>query len=301
MNLQRKFPSAPVFFGVMFVLTSITGSSAAIAVYDPRLNTLPEAQGFTLSEGPPLSPPPSVSNGIFHQGPTSLGGEQFYHRNDVLLNLTNGFTLEATLKVISSTYDPNAGGIGSQRSGWYMEGIDQFGRRFIVGIDSSGVTVNTDAKLLASNGFSVRPFDTAGNFHHYRLLVREGVGTLFIDGTSVGSTPVGDIVDPATSNRVFFGDGTSAGSNEVELAFFRYTDAALPDPPQLTIARESNAVLLSWPSSSTNFILQATFSLAAPGVWDAVTNAVQLSGNSFTVETPIEGAQRFFRLQWSVP
>src|SRR3954447_13897482 len=104
MNPRPKFSSASLFFSALVALGSITDSSAAIAVYDARLNTLPQAQGFTLSEAGPASPPPSVSDSVFHQGPTSLAGEQFYHRNDVPLNLTNGFTLEATLKVISSTY-----------------------------------------------------------------------------------------------------------------------------------------------------------------------------------------------------
>jgi hypothetical protein len=277
--------------------TSAVKISAAVVVYDPSLNTLPSAQGFTLTEDPPASPAPTVTGGILSQGPTSLTGDQFFHRNDFPFNLDDGFTLEVTVKVISSTYDPNAGGSGSQRSGWYMEGIDQLGRRFIIGFDSSGVTVNTDANLQVANSLLVRPFNTTDGFHNYRLVVAGGTGTLFIDNISRGSLPIGPVVDPATANRVFFGDGTAGGDSETRLSFLRYADRAISQRPPLSITRATNGVLVSWPATATNFVLEATSDLTPPTLWVGVTNSEQVDTQSISVVIQADKPRRFFRLR----
>lgn len=293
--------SKPAFSVILLVLLlmgwSKTCSYAAIVTYDPGLNSLPQAQGFTLIEDPPASPTPSVGGGFLNQGQTTLSGDQFFERSDVPFNFDSGFTLAVTLKVASSTYNPNGGGPGSQRSGWYMEGIDEMGRRFTIGVDSGGVVVNTDPNLLLSNGFSVRPFDTTNAFHRYRLVVSGGMGTLFIDGAAVGAAPVGGVVDPGSSNRVYFGDGTASGNSQTQLSFFQYADSPLPESPPLTISPGTNGVLLAWPASDTNFVLQATTNLAPPVTWTSVTNEAHLRGDTISVVVNVDKPQRFFRLQ----
>src|SRR5258708_2310068 len=134
-------------------------TTATIITYDPSVGTLPDSQGFTLVESPPASPAQTLDSGALHQGPTSQGGTQVWQRQDIPFNFDDGFTLEGTLKVLSSTYDANAGGSGSQRSGYYLEAIDSLGRRFTLGLASSGFTLNTDATLSVGNGIPFTPFD----------------------------------------------------------------------------------------------------------------------------------------------
>lgn len=212
------------------LLLSKTAALATIVNYNPSLNTLPDTQGFSFSDSGG-SGTPTVSGGILNQGPTSFAGTQFWFRNDVAFNFDTGFAIEVNIKIISSSYDPNAAGAGSQRSGWYMEGTDALGRRFIIGIDSNGVVVNTDATLMTSNGMQFRGFDMTNAFHDIRLVVSGGVGTLFVDSVARGSTAVGPVVDSSIADRVFFGDGSGGGNSQTQLSLFRYSDSSvIPEP-----------------------------------------------------------------------
>lgn len=218
---------------LLVTLAAAPARAGFLVTYDPGLGTLPQAQSFVLVETGSLSPPPSISGGTLNQGLTAFAGEQYWQRGDMAFNFDSGFTIEGTLRVLSSTYNPNANGPGSQRSGYYLEAVDELGRRFTVGIDSGGVTVNTDSSLMTLNGIPRVPFDTTDGFHNYRVVVAAGVGSLFIDGTFFGVTPVGPVVDPTLANRVLFGDQTTAANSQAQLSFFQYgahTVAAVPEP-----------------------------------------------------------------------
>ncbi len=66
------------------------------------------------------------------------------------------------------------------------------------------------------------PLNT-GSFHNYRLVVTAGVGTLYVDGQTIASKPVGSHVNCCgTENYVGFGDGTHIGSSTTELRLLRY-------------------------------------------------------------------------------
>lgn len=236
MKRYRHYPSisATVVFAMFFIGVLPIPAGGAIVMYNPAMGTLPQEQGFTFNQETSISPLPSVSGGILYQGLTSFPGQQWFERNDVPFNFDDGFTLEATLRVISSTYEPNAGGAGIQRSGYYMDATDELGRRLAIGIDSGGVTVNTDASLMMTNGITRVPFDTTDAFHHYRCVVDSGMETLFIDDMLIGSTPLGAAHYPGLAYRVYFGDGTGVGNSETQLSAFQYS-VSTPEPTTMLL------------------------------------------------------------------
>jgi hypothetical protein len=73
-----------------------------------------------------------------------------------------------------------------------------------------------------------------------------------------------------------------------------------PQPVALRIARAGEDFILSWPTFATALSLRATSNLATPISWASVTNPVAVSNDQFLVTLPPAGAQRFFRLGFSV-
>jgi hypothetical protein len=73
-----------------------------------------------------------------------------------------------------------------------------------------------------------------------------------------------------------------------------------PAPVRLGVASAAGDLVLSWPSSATALSLQSASNLTAPISWTSVTNPVGISNGQFLVTLPPAGAQRFFRLGFSV-
>ena len=69
-----------------------------------------------------------------------------------------------------------------------------------------------------------------------------------------------------------------------------------PPPAELKIATTSSAVAVSWPVTATNYLLEATTSLPAVA-WDVVTNTPTVTANERSVQLPVTGTTRFFRLR----
>jgi hypothetical protein len=69
----------------------------------------------------------------------------------------------------------------------------------------------------------------------------------------------------------------------------------LGPPPTIAVALSAGNVVLSWPTPTAPFSLEATPSL--PGSWGPVTNAVVVSGGLSTVTLPASEPQMFYRLQ----
>ena len=67
-------------------------------------------------------------------------------------------------------------------------------------------------------------------------------------------------------------------------------------PPQLAIERSGNQLLLSWPASVTNFVLESSLSLA-PANWITVTNVPVAADATQTVTSDLSAQTKFFRLQ----
>lgn len=68
----------------------------------------------------------------------------------------------------------------------------------------------------------------------------------------------------------------------------------LPQLLKATLA--GNAVVLSWPTNATGFMLQSTPSLVPP-IWTDVTNGLTIVGAENTVSIAVTNARRYFRLR----
>jgi hypothetical protein len=65
---------------------------------------------------------------------------------------------------------------------------------------------------------------------------------------------------------------------------------------RVQITRSGQAVTLSWPVEAANYILEATTSLPAVS-WTTVTNTPTVTATNRSVQLPLTGNARFFRLR----
>jgi uncharacterized delta-60 repeat protein len=66
--------------------------------------------------------------------------------------------------------------------------------------------------------------------------------------------------------------------------------------PVLKIRRAGNQVVLSWPTSASDFVLESGGDLTQTFLWVVVPDAPVVVGNEYTVTLPATYAQQFFRL-----
>jgi hypothetical protein len=64
---------------------------------------------------------------------------------------------------------------------------------------------------------------------------------------------------------------------------------------ELKISKEGTNVVVSWPASATNFVLESSSSLATG--WTAVAAALATKQQVVSVTLPITGPRQFFRLK----
>jgi outer membrane protein assembly factor BamB len=67
--------------------------------------------------------------------------------------------------------------------------------------------------------------------------------------------------------------------------------------PRLTIRKEANLIILSWPSAFTNFSLTASPSLQLSNSWSLVRQEPVVIGSEFVVTNSANGPAAFFRLR----
>jgi hypothetical protein len=68
-------------------------------------------------------------------------------------------------------------------------------------------------------------------------------------------------------------------------------------PPILRAQATATAITISWPSTATNYVLEASSGVDGTNVWLPVTNAPQNSAQEMFVTLPTSGQQHFFRLR----
>lgn len=229
LSMSRKviLTMAVLFWTAAFI--AIPAASAATVEltisYDPVLGTLPNAQGFTLFDTGG-SPPYTLVGDSLHQGPTSVPEYQFWHWSCAALSFdfADGFSMQATVKVVSSSYSSE-----HFRAGFSFGAIDALGRTFAIWIASDRIFIEQN-DLIGSSEYL---FSTTDDSHTYTFVVNDGVGELFIDGggtpvLSLGLAPTGLSLD----SRVHFGDGTLYGNSETLLTGFSFSVSQVSLPTE---------------------------------------------------------------------
>jgi len=80
-------------------------------------------------------------------------------------------------------------------------------------------------------------------------------------------------------------------------SFTNGPDASLGGRPWLRAARAGNMIQLAWPSDATDYVLQASASVAPGVVWGNVTNAPVRQNAQQTLSLPTTNTSWFFRLK----
>lgn len=184
--------------------------------------TLPKAQGWARkTDGSP--PEPSVVAGILHVGPTSPASENIDWRAlnfDQLDFTTDNFYFEVQLKIINSSRTlidvPQ-----SWRDGFEMLVADKNGRGFIFGVSDSLLDFTHDlgapnSSSELTNSITPVAFDSTDGFHLYALRIRDGSGTLTVDGSGVGVLAVSNIYSIPAS-RFLWGENSIFAIGEWEI------------------------------------------------------------------------------------
>jgi hypothetical protein len=76
----------------------------------------------------------------------------------------------------------------------------------------------------------------------------------------------------------------------------RLIRTALTPLPELLMTAANGQLVLSWPVSAANYVLQARSSLTPGSPWTAVTDEVTISGDSFVFVQTMDAPAAFFRL-----
>ena len=68
-------------------------------------------------------------------------------------------------------------------------------------------------------------------------------------------------------------------------------------PPALRIVLAAGQVILSWPTTASNYVLETTSALGEEASWAAKTNGITITGNDYLVTNDVSSAPAFFRLR----
>ena len=224
--------------GLAAVLAAPGGVAQAGTLYDPALNTLPSAQGWTTAGFGVYSQ--SVAAGAYHfdtlPGNSTMAGSALV--GVPALDTAAGFTLDFNLKVLSESHtrDERAGfslivtGLDPTHAieiAFWTDHVWGYTASFQHGVDAAfATTVNTD----------------------YSLVVHAQTYTLLANGASLLS---GVLVDYGaqgapytTPGLLFFGDDTTSGKAAVELGSINVT--AVPEPTTTALLGGGLLALVLW-------------------------------------------------------
>jgi hypothetical protein len=67
--------------------------------------------------------------------------------------------------------------------------------------------------------------------------------------------------------------------------------------PTLQILLTANQVILSWPTTASNFVLETSPTIEPAAAWSPLTNGVAISGNSCYLTNAVDAGVAFFRLR----
>jgi hypothetical protein len=117
-------------------------------------------------------------------------------------------------------------------------------------------------------------------------LALDGNGHLFVanfDSGTVGEyTTAGDVINASLVHAPSQIDGLAV--------------VPVSPPPPLQISCTSNQVVLSWPVSASNYVLETTGTLLPGASWLRLTNGVVANGGNFVLTNQATASSAFYRL-----
>lgn len=195
----------------------------AAPLYDPGLNTLPSAQGWTTQGLGPFSE--SVGAGRYRFETLTLNATQAgsARLEAASLNTLAGFTLDFNLRVVSEAH------ANSDRAGFsfIVTGQDP--------ADSLEIAFWGDHVWACTGSFAHgvdAAFDTGTTAHAYSLAVKNNAYVFAADGAALFSAALVDYSARGApynlAGFVFFGDDTSSARSQVEMGGIALTP--VPEP-----------------------------------------------------------------------
>jgi len=205
--------------GLLFALQVASAST----LYDPGLNTLPSAQGWSASV--PSGATQAVAGGVYTLDTTASNGLKAGSAltGVAALDTSAGFTLDFDLHVVSESHArPERGGFS-----FIVTGLDA-AHAVEIAFWSDHVWAYTGSFDHGADA----AFDTATTTHAYSLAVKNNAYVFTADGATLLS---GALINLAAggpvytqAGLVFFGDDTTSAQSHAELG--RVTLAAIPEP-----------------------------------------------------------------------
>ena len=106
-----------------------------------------------------------------------------------------------------------------------------------------------------------------------------------------GAYPEGGLI---LSGNTLYGT-TAAGGAAYGNAYGTVFSLSLPVVPSMGITTAGNKILLSWPTSATDCVLQSIANLSY-GSWSNVTSGITIVGTNYVFTSLMNGKAGFFRL-----
>jgi hypothetical protein len=83
---------------------------------------------------------------------------------------------------------------------------------------------------------------------------------------------------------------------DTEANTIRLIRSAVPQFPTLSMSFVAGQIILSWPASDANYVLETRNDLSPSGSWKAVVSEPAVVGCSFVVTNDLQNPAAFFRL-----
>jgi beta-lactamase regulating signal transducer with metallopeptidase domain len=200
--------------------------------YDAGRGTLPHAQGFALIDDESGHGTVCVEHGVLVDGPTTTKGARYWQSRDIPLDFRpqgKGLSAEWKIQVVDSVVDSTG-----HYSGWSASFVDGYGQQFLIGLGNKRIVLHN---MTRDPNPAEAQFNTTDSVHHFRFVVDDNQGTLYVDGNRLLSKPNGKPDKrKILVNRVLFGDGTGHAGAHTKLMGFGYSAnarAASPFPASL--------------------------------------------------------------------
>ena len=167
-----------------------------------------------------------------------------------------------------------------------------FAGTFVDTVTVDGITLRS--RSVGWEDFYVAKANTQGTFQW----AISGGGTEYDSGGAVVCDPHGNVYfegglrkDPGSFGGFPLTPAPGAASWDMTLVLAKIA----PSPP-LKIASQAGGARISWPVGATNYVLEAATSLPAVS-WNPVTNNPIVGPTERSVQLPVTGAAKFFRLR----